>query len=262
MPAPRLTDRELEVLKLVAKGLNNRDIADDLYISETRSRTTSATCWRSCSSTPGWRPWSTPSASSCSNQLSGTPVRAPTAASLAAPAGGAGRPALVELAGADAVADWCVDLLGGGDWTDPEPRSSTGSAGAARWRWSRRTSTSCTGRGSGPPAPCCTPTTRRPTGPWWLGCPTSRGGCARCAPRSSAPTELGSTADELAPRCADDVPRVTAAAVRALGCCVGEAEHADAVRELPRRPRAVCARRRREAPCAPFSAASTAPSDP
>ena len=34
MPAPRLTDREMEVLKLVAQGLNNRDIAKELYISE------------------------------------------------------------------------------------------------------------------------------------------------------------------------------------------------------------------------------------
>ena len=34
IPAPRLTDREMEVLKLVAKGKNNRDIAKDLYISE------------------------------------------------------------------------------------------------------------------------------------------------------------------------------------------------------------------------------------
>jgi DNA-binding NarL/FixJ family response regulator len=31
---PRLTDRELEVLNLVAQGLNNRDIAKRLYISE------------------------------------------------------------------------------------------------------------------------------------------------------------------------------------------------------------------------------------
>jgi DNA-binding NarL/FixJ family response regulator len=31
---PRLTDRELQVLKLVAQGLGNRDIAQQLYISE------------------------------------------------------------------------------------------------------------------------------------------------------------------------------------------------------------------------------------
>jgi len=34
MPAPRLTDREMEVLRLVAQGMNNRDIAKELYISE------------------------------------------------------------------------------------------------------------------------------------------------------------------------------------------------------------------------------------
>ena len=34
MPTPRLTDREMEVLRLVAQGMNNRDIAKALFISE------------------------------------------------------------------------------------------------------------------------------------------------------------------------------------------------------------------------------------
>ncbi|RKS72570.1 two-component system NarL family response regulator [Motilibacter peucedani] len=34
VPAPRLTERELQVLRLVARGMNNRDIGQELFISE------------------------------------------------------------------------------------------------------------------------------------------------------------------------------------------------------------------------------------
>jgi DNA-binding NarL/FixJ family response regulator len=34
LPPPKLTDREMQVLKLVARGMNNRDIAKELFISD------------------------------------------------------------------------------------------------------------------------------------------------------------------------------------------------------------------------------------
>jgi len=34
VPAPKLTEREMQVLKLIARGMNNRDIAKELFISE------------------------------------------------------------------------------------------------------------------------------------------------------------------------------------------------------------------------------------
>jgi two-component system NarL family response regulator len=34
VPAPKLTEREMQVLRLVAKGMNNRDIAKELFISD------------------------------------------------------------------------------------------------------------------------------------------------------------------------------------------------------------------------------------
>jgi DNA-binding NarL/FixJ family response regulator len=34
VPAPKLTEREMEVLRLMARGMNNRDIAKELFISE------------------------------------------------------------------------------------------------------------------------------------------------------------------------------------------------------------------------------------
>jgi HEAT repeat protein len=156
-------------------------------------------------------------------------VRAPSAAELAA------RPvervaALVELAGADAVADWCVDLLRGGDWTDDDApdldwiggRSSVAmvARGLDLEYWPRVWAARALLHAFRPQAePAVVSGLSDPS--WRV-----REMCAKVVRAH----ELGSAAEELVPRCADEVSRVRAAAVRALAV-VGEAEHADAVRD-------------------------------
>jgi HEAT repeat protein len=157
-------------------------------------------------------------------------VRGPSAAELAA------RPvervsALVELVGADAVVDWCVDLLAGGDGTDvvdaPGLDWIGGRSSAAMvakdldlvyWPrvWAARVLLHAF-RPQAEPAVV----SGLSDDSWRV-----REMCAKVVRAH----ELGSAADELATRCADEVPRVRAAAVRALAA-VGEAEHVEAVRD-------------------------------
>jgi HEAT repeat protein len=156
-------------------------------------------------------------------------VRAPSAAELAA------RPvervaALVELAGADVVADWCVGLLRGGDWTDvdaPDLDWIGGPSSVAMvakdldlgyWPrvWAARALLHAY-RPQAEPAVVAGLSDES----WRV-----REMCAKVVRAH----EVGAAADGLAPLCADEVPRVRAAAVRALAV-VGEAEHADAVRD-------------------------------
>ena len=156
-------------------------------------------------------------------------MRAPSADELAA------RPverveALVALVGADAVVDWCVDLLGGGDWTDPEQPDLdwVGGRSSARmvdqalavdyWPrvWAARALLHVYRSQAGPAV------ARGLSDESWR----VREMCAKV----TRAHEVGAAAEELAPLCADEVPRVRAAAVRALAV-VGEAEHAAVVRD-------------------------------
>ena len=151
-------------------------------------------------------------------------MRAPSAAELAA------RPvdrisALVELVGADAVVDWCVDLLRGGDPEAAEalPLSWLGGRSATGWTqdyWPRVWAARGLLHAYRPQAEPAV-VAGLSDDSWRV-----REMCAKVVRAH----ELGSAADELAPRCADEVPRVRAAAVRAIAV-VGEAEHADAVRD-------------------------------
>ncbi|MDQ1599777.1 MAG: hypothetical protein QOD68_1251 [Actinomycetota bacterium] len=156
-------------------------------------------------------------------------MRAPSAAELAA------RPvervaALVELVGADAVADWCADLLRGGDWTDvdapdldwiggPSSASMVDKALALDY-WPRVWAARALLHAYRPQAEPAV--VRGLSDESWR----VREMCAKVVRAH----EVGAAADELAPLCADGVPRVRAAAVRALAA-VGEAEHADAVHD-------------------------------
>jgi DNA-binding NarL/FixJ family response regulator len=79
LQAPRLTTRELEVLKLVAQGMSNRDVAEALFIAENTSR--------SCSSTPGWKRSSTPSGRRFSTSTNPRGLRSAFGAPLSFPEG-------------------------------------------------------------------------------------------------------------------------------------------------------------------------------
>ena len=155
-------------------------------------------------------------------------MRGPSAAELAA------RPvqrvaALVELVGADAVVDWCVDLLAGGDWTDADAPGLDWIGGRSSVAmvakdldlgyWPRVWAARALLHGFRPQAEPAV--VRGLSDDSWR----VREMCAKIVRAH----ELGSAADELATRCADEVPRVRAAAVRALAA-VGEAEQAEAVR--------------------------------
>jgi DNA-binding NarL/FixJ family response regulator len=59
-PFPELTDREREVLALIAQGKSNSDIANDLHISPKQSATTSPTSSTSSRSSTAPRPLSKP----------------------------------------------------------------------------------------------------------------------------------------------------------------------------------------------------------
>ena len=156
-------------------------------------------------------------------------MRAPTADELAA------RPvervdALVGLVGADAVVDWCVDLLRGGYWTEPaQPdldwiggRSSVAMVGKDLdlVYWPRVWAARALLHVYRPQA--VSAVVGGLTDESWR----VREMCAKVARAH----RLGEAAEALHGCCSDDVPRVRSAAVRALAR-VGEAEDADAVRD-------------------------------
>ncbi len=158
-----------------------------------------------------------------------TPVRRPTDREVAA------RPAdrlqaLVRVVGVDAVADWCTDLLRGGDWTDPAApaldwvggRSSATMVDQALAldHWPRVWAARGLLHGYRPQAAAAV-VAGLDDDAWRV-----REMCAKVVRAQ----EIGAAAEALGRRTADEVPRVRVAAVRALAR-VGEAEDADAVRD-------------------------------
>jgi len=156
-------------------------------------------------------------------------VRAPTADEVAA------RPverveSLVGLVGADAVVDWCTDLLRGGNWVDPElpdldwigGRSSASMVdkSLALDYWPRVWAARGLLHVYRPQAAAAVVGGLSDES-WRV-----REMCAKVAREH----QLGEAAEALHGCCSDDVPRVRSAAVRGLAR-VGEAEDADAVRD-------------------------------
>jgi hypothetical protein len=135
---------------------------------------------------------------------------------------------LVQMAGPDIVADWCAGLVMGADPLDPDqpPLEWLGGGHAtaytsgvnAYWPrvWGARGLLHAY-RSQAEPAVVAGLSDEH----WRV-----REMCAKVARAH----EVGAAAAELSARCADDVARVRAAAVRALAV-VGEAEDADAVRD-------------------------------
>jgi hypothetical protein len=156
-------------------------------------------------------------------------VRAPTADELAV------RPVervqtLVGLVGPDAVVDWCVDLLRGGDWTDeaqPDLDWIGGRSSVAMVAkdldlvyWPRVWAARALLHVFRPQASAAVVGGLGDSS-WRV-----REMCAKVARAQ----EVGAAAEALHALCEDEVPRVRVAAVRALAF-VGEAEDADVLRD-------------------------------
>ena len=79
--AVSLTQGELEVLRLMARGCSNSEIAGELFLSQATAKSTSRACSASSGSAAGPEPWSLPTSPASSSQaVSGAVTRASLAA--------------------------------------------------------------------------------------------------------------------------------------------------------------------------------------